>query len=124
MTDASSAQSIGRQWWDAWTGRASTEEKRSLLADEVVFRFNTAPEKRGVDAFLSGETWPSGFTATLLAEVPQGQRVVHLYDVVNGSARMRVAELLSVGDGRITAIDFIVDTAAYPAFLAGDAPQP
>ena len=113
--------SVGRRWWDAWTSRAPDHEKRQLLAADLTFRFNSTVELHGVERFLGGETWPVGITATLLAELHSGDRVAHFYEVVNGSARLRVAELFGVRDGRIAEIDFVTDSAAYPEFLRGGA---
>ena len=113
------ATNICRQWWDAWTSSAEITQKRPLLAADLRFRFNTTITLDDRETFLTGESWPAGFTATMLGECSSGTQVTHFYEVANGPARLRVAELFTVKDGVIAEIDFLTDSGAYPAFLAG-----
>lgn len=119
MDTTSTTAMICRSWWNAWTtdDRAA---KQSLLAEHLAFRFNTTPQLEGREAFLSGESWPSAVSVLLLHELYNEDHGMHLYEADNQGARLRVAEHFVVADGQIHEIDFITDTGAYPAFIAGN----
>jgi hypothetical protein len=108
---------VARAYHDAWTNRRGTDAVRGLM-DEA-FTFVAGPLRlEGREAFLAALAWPPGATTTMQAEAYDGDDAFQLYEAVNGHVPVRIAEHLTVRDGRVTASEIIVDGAAFGAFAA------
>ena len=57
----------------------------------------------------------------MVAEAYQDDVVFQLYDATRGDLTIRVAEQLTVRDGRITSSNFVTDTAALASFAGAGA---
>ena len=114
------AQQVARRYYDAWTS-GDRHTVTTLLAP--TFRF-AAGDLRidGRDAFLASGAFPRDATVTMVAEAYQDV-AFQLYDATRGDRTIRVAEQLTVQDGRIASSNFVTDMAAFAAFAgAGGRP--
>jgi hypothetical protein len=108
---------IARAYFDAWSNRRGPDALRPLLAEAFVF--DAGPVHiEGREAFLGVAEWPARATTTLLAEAYDGEHGFHLYEAVNGFARIRSAEHLVVREGVIVATEIVGDLAAFQVFMA------
>ena len=108
---------VARAYYDAWTERRGPDELRPLMAEG--FTFVSGPVViEGREAFLGAAGWPQRATTTMLAEAYDGEHAFQLYEAVNGLARVRLAEHLTVRDGTIVSSEIVVDQAAFAAFMA------
>ena len=120
MTNEDTA-AIVREYHDSWTG-GDFARATALLADALAVEVpvNDYPTTESFADALSN----FGSTVTgvdLLASMTSGPEAMLLYDLdVPRLGRLRVAEHFTVGDGKITRIRQIHDTAAVRAAgLAG-----
>ena len=125
MTTQDTAATI-RAYYDAWTG-GDFGRAAALLAPDLTVEVpvNEYPDAASFAAAL--QTFGSLATrAELLSAMSAGQEGMLLYDIdVPGLGTLRVAEHLTVGDGLITRIRQIHDTAALRAAgFVGDATSP
>ena len=110
----SPTQQLARRYYDAWT----SGDRRTLAALlSPTFRF-AAGDLRidGRDAFLDGGAFPRDATVTMVAEAYQDDVAFQLYDATRGDLTIRVAEQLTVRDGRIASSNLVTDMAAFAAF--------
>jgi len=117
---------IVRAYYEAWTG-GDFSRAAALLAPGLAVEVpvNEYPDAESFAAAL--ESFGSLATrAELLSAMSAGQEGMLLYDMdVPGLGTLRVAEHLTVGDGLITRIRQIHDTAALRAAgFVGDGPSP
>ena len=70
------------------------------------------------DRVLSAAEWPARAVTTLVAEAYDGDHAFHLWDAVNGTARIRSAEHLLVRGGVIAASEIVGDLADFQVFMA------
>ncbi|MFN0089387.1 MAG: nuclear transport factor 2 family protein [Acidimicrobiales bacterium] len=119
-TDTATTRTVARRYFDAWTSGEGPDALRPLLHDSFVF---DAGQHRveGREAFLAGGGWPERATTTMVAEGYDGQDAFQLYRAVHGASAVKIAEHLTVVDGRIAASEIIVDGAAFMAFMTGAA---
>ena len=73
------------------------------------------------DVFLASGAFPSDATVTMIAEAYQDDVAFQLYDATRGDRTIRVAEQLTVRDGRVASSNFVTDMAAFAAFAAAGA---
>jgi ketosteroid isomerase-like protein len=116
-----STEQLARRYFDAWTSgdRATVA---AVLSPEFTF---TAGDLRidGRQAFLDRGAFPHDATVTMVAEAYQDEVGFQLYDARRGERTIRVAEQLTVRDGRIASSNFVTDMAAFAAFAgAGGRP--
>jgi hypothetical protein len=75
--------------------------------------------RRYFDAWTSGDH----ATVTMVAQAYQDEVGFQLYDASRGERTIRVAEQLTIRDGRIASSNFVTDMAAFAAFAgAGGRP--
>jgi hypothetical protein len=122
MDVSNDALSIARAYHRGWTTK-NFDEAIGLLSGElkVEVPINNYPTResfaKAVAAFGSMTTH-----VDLLAEFGHDDQAILLYDMdVEGLGRMRVAEHFTIGDGQITRIRQIHDTAALRAAGFGEA---
>jgi ketosteroid isomerase-like protein len=110
------AQQVARRYYDAWTS-GDRHTVTTLLAP--TFRF-AAGDLRidGRDAFLDSGAFPRD---AMVAEAYQDDVAFQLYDATRGNRTIRVAEQLTVRDGRIASSNFVTDMAAFAAFAGAGA---
>jgi ketosteroid isomerase-like protein len=114
-------EQLARRYFDAWTSgdRATVT---ALLAPD--FRFAAGDlTVDGREAFLASGAFPRDATVTMVAEAYQGEVGFQLYDASRGDRTIRVAEQLTVRDGRITSSNFVTDMAAFAAFAGLPGPD-
>ena len=112
---------VARAYFDAWTDRRGPDALRPLLAEGFVF--DAGPVHiEGREAFLGATEWPARARTTLVAEAYDGEHAFHLYEAVNGMARIRSTEHLVVRGGAIVRGEVIGDLAAFQAFMASSSP--
>jgi hypothetical protein len=113
---------VARAYFDAWSNRRGADALRPLLAEGFVF--DAGPVHiEGREAFLGASEWPARARTTLEAEAYDGEHAFHLYEAVNGLARIRSAEHLVVRDGVIVSSEILGDLAAFQAFMAASGPS-
>ena len=107
-------QQVARRYYDAWTS-GDRRTVAALLSPS--FRF-AAGDLRidGRDVFLASGAFPRDATVTMVAEAYQDDIAFQLYDATRGDRTIRVAEQLTVRDGRIASSNFVTDMAAFAAF--------
>jgi ketosteroid isomerase-like protein len=112
-------QQVARRYYDAWTS-GDRHTVTMLLAPTFHF---AAGDLRidGRDAFLDSGAFPRDATVTMVAEAYQDDVAFQLYDATRGDLTIRVAEQLTVHDGRIASSNFVTDMAAFAAFAAAGA---
>jgi hypothetical protein len=108
---------VARAYFDAWTQRRGPDALRPLLAEQFVFDAGSV-HIEGREAFLGAAEWPAHATTTMRAEAYDGEHAFHLYEAVNGGARIRSAEHLVVRDGTVVSSEIVGDEAAFAAFMA------
>jgi ketosteroid isomerase-like protein len=110
-------QQVARRYYDAWTS-GDRHTVTTLLAS--TFRF-AAGDLRidGREAFLASGAFPRDATVTMVAEAYQDDVAFQLYDATRGDRTIRVAEQLTVQDGRIASSNFVTDMAAFAGAGAG-----
>jgi ketosteroid isomerase-like protein len=110
----SHTQQVARRYYDAWTS-GDSDTVAALLSPD--FRFEAGDNRiDGRDAFLDSGAFPGDATVTMVAEAYQGEVAFQLYDATRGDRTIRVAEQLTVHDGRLTRSVFVTDMAAFAAF--------
>ena len=108
---------VARAYFDAWSSRRGADALRPLLAADFVF--DAGPVHiEGREAFLGASEWPAGARTTLEAEAYDGEHAFHLYEAVNGLARIRSAEHLVVRGGVVASSEIVGDMAAFQVFMA------
>jgi hypothetical protein len=108
---------LARAYFAAWTGRRGPDVLRPLLAEDFVF--DAGPVHiEGREAFLGAAEWPARAVTTLVAEAYDGDHAFHLWDAVNGTARIRSAEHLVVRGGVIATGEIVGDLADFQVFMA------
>jgi hypothetical protein len=112
---------VARAYFEAWTNRRGADALRPLLAEDFVFDAG-AVHVEGREAFLGATAWPARARTTLHAEAYDGEHAFHLYEAVNGLARIRSAEHLVVRDGVIVSSEILGDMAAFQVFMAAGGP--
>ncbi|MEA2226698.1 MAG: hypothetical protein QOF04_328 [Solirubrobacteraceae bacterium] len=108
---------MARAYFDAWTHRRGADALRALMDERFVFVSGPA-RIEGREAFLGAGDWPARATTTMQAEAYDGEDAFQLYEAVNGFARVRVAEHLTVRGGRIVASEIVGDQAALQVFMS------
>lgn len=110
---------MARRFYDAWTS-GDRHTVTTLLSP--TFRF-AAGDLRidGRDAFLDSGAFPRDATVTMVAEAYQDDIGFQLYDATRGDRTIRVAEQLTVRDGRIASSNFVTDMAAFAEFAGAGA---
>jgi ketosteroid isomerase-like protein len=108
---------VARAYFDAWSNRRGADALRPLLAEDFVF--DAGPiHIEGREAFLGASEWPARARTTLHAEAYDGEHAFHLYEAVNGLARIRSAEHLVVRGGVVASSEIVGDMAAFQVFMA------
>ncbi len=111
---------VARSYFEAWTTNKGVEAIRALMDERFVFE--AGPHRiEGRDAFLAAGGWPAGAKTTMLADAYDGEHAFQLYEAVNGDHRVRMAEHLTVRDGKLVASEVVVDGAAFAAFRGAPA---
>jgi SnoaL-like domain len=114
-----SAQQVARRYYDAWTS-GDRQTVATLLSPS--FRIAAGDLKiAGRDVFLASGAFPRDATVTMVAEAYQDDFAFQLYDATRGDRTIRVAEQLTVRDGRVASSNFVTDMAAFAAFAAAGA---
>ena len=112
-------QQVARRYYDAWTS-GDRHTVTTLLAP--TFHFVAGDLKiAGCDGFLASGAFPRDATVTMVAEAYQDDVAFQLYDATRGDRTIRVAEQLTVRDGRVASSNFVTDMAAFAAFAAAGA---
>ena len=112
-------QQVARRYHDAWTS-GDRQTVTTLLSPS--FRIAAGDLKiDGRDVFLASGAFPRDATVTMVAEAYQDDVAFQLYDATRGDRTIRVAEQLTVRDGRIASSNFVTDMAAFAAFAAAGA---
>jgi hypothetical protein len=107
---------VARAYFEAWSTRQGPEALRPLMAED--FAFVSGPTRiEGREAFLGAGAWPARATTTMQAEAYDGDHAFQLYEAVNGFARVRIAEHLTIRDGRIVTSEIVGDQAAFQVFM-------
>jgi hypothetical protein len=110
---------VARAYYDVWTNRKGPDALRELMG-EGWFVFDSAMMHiQGREQFLAGagaNGWPERAVPTLLAEAYDGEHAFQAYTGSNGGMKVRIAEHLSVRDGKLVASEVVV--AAFMAFMA------
>ncbi len=75
----------------------------------------------GREAFLGAGALPKDASTTMVGEAYQDDVAFQLYDATRGDLTIRVAEQLTVRDGRIASFNFVADMAAFAAFAGTEA---
>ncbi|MEM9033003.1 MAG: hypothetical protein AAGA99_03630 [Actinomycetota bacterium] len=108
---------VARQYFDSWTTRQGPDALRPIMDD--AFRFQAGEMViEGREAFFEGGGWPDGATTRMVAEAYDGETAMQMYEAVNGSASVLIADHLTVRDGRITSAEVVCDGAAFGAFMS------
>ena len=108
---------VARAYYETWTERRGPDALRPLLAEAFVF--DAGPiHIEGREAFLGAAEWPARAVTTLVAEAYDGDHAFHLWDAVNGTARIRSAEHLVVRGGVIATSEIVGDLADFQVFMA------
>jgi ketosteroid isomerase-like protein len=114
-----STQQIARRYFDAWTS-GDLDTVTTLLAPD--FTFSAGDLKiDGRRAFLDAGAFPRDASTTMVAEAYQDDVAFQLYDATRGDLTIRVAEQLTIRDGRIASSNFVTDMAAFAAFAEAGA---
>jgi ketosteroid isomerase-like protein len=114
-----STQQVARRYYDAWTS-GDRHTVTTLLSP--TFRFVAGDLRiNGRDAFLDSGAFPRDATVTMVAEAYQDDVAFQLYDATRGDRTIRVAEQLTVRDGRIASSNFVTDMATFAAFAGAEA---
>jgi hypothetical protein len=115
MDETAMTQTVVDRYFKAWTSRDS-ETVRELLAEDFVFS-GMGQQLQGRDVFLSAGAFPADARTELVAQACQGPIAFQLYDSHRGTTSVRIAEQLTVKDGKITASALVTDAAAFMAFM-------
>ena len=114
-----STQQIARHYFDAWTS-GDRDTVTTLLAPDFTFAAGDL-KIDGREAFLDAGAFPRDASTTMVAEAYQDDVAFQLYDATRGDLTIRVAEQLTVRDGRIASSNFVTDMAAFAAFAGAGA---
>jgi SnoaL-like domain len=115
MDQTATTESVVNRYFSAWTSRDSATV-RELLAEDFVFS-GMGQQLQGRDAFLSAGAFPADARTELVAQACQGPIAFQLYDSHRGTTSVRIAEQLTVQDGKITASSLVTDGSAFMAFM-------
>ncbi|MEO1061853.1 MAG: nuclear transport factor 2 family protein [Actinomycetota bacterium] len=108
---------VATTYFQAWSTRQGPDALRPLMAEDFTFRAGEMVIE-GRDAFLESGGWPDHAVTTLLAESYDGNTAFQLYEGRNGDATVKIADHLTVEDGRIASAEVICDGAAFMEFMA------
>jgi hypothetical protein len=98
---------VARAYFDAWTSAQGSDAVRPLMEPEFLFDAGiTSIESR--DEFLAAGGWPKGASTSMLSAAYDGEHAFQLYEAVNGQARVKVAEHLTVREGVVASSEIVV----------------
>ena len=114
---------VARAYFDAWTSAQGSDAVRPLMAPEFLFDAGiTSIESR--DEFLAAGGWPKGASTSMLSAAYDGEHAFQLYEAVNGQARVKIAEHLTVREGVVASSENVVDPLAFGGFMADSETMP
>ena len=108
---------VAKTYFETWSTRQGPDALRPLMAEDFTFRAGEMVIE-GRDTFLASGGWPDDAVTTLLAESYDGGTAFQLYEGRNGEATVKIADHLTVEDGRIASAEVICDGAAWMEFIA------
>ncbi len=108
---------VARQYFENWTSRRGPDALRDLMAEDFTFRAGEMTIE-GREAFFAGAGWPERATTELLAEAYDGEHAFQLYEATNGPASVKIADHLTLRDGRIASAEVVCDAERFGKFMA------
>ncbi len=117
MTDTDTA-SIARTYFDTWSTRGGPDALRELMAEDFTFRAGELVVE-GREQFLAFGGWPEHAVTELVAQAVDGSNAIQVYEATNGDVTVKIADHLTVENGRVASSDTICDGATFQAFMAG-----
>ena len=118
MTDTDTdTATVARAYFDTWSTRGGPDALRDLMAEDFTFRAGELVVE-GREQFLSFGGWPEHAVTKLLAQACDGTSAIQVYEATNGDVSVKIADHLTIEDGRVVASDTICDGATFQAFMA------
>ena len=117
MTGTDTA-SIARAYFDTWSNRGGPDKLRELMAEDFTFRAGDLVVE-GREQFLAFGGWPEHAVTELVAQACDGPTAIQVYEATNGGVSVKIADHLTVENGRVVSSDTICDGATFQTFMAG-----
>lgn len=110
---------IARAYFDAWSTRQGPDALKEYMAEDFTFRAGDLTIE-GRDQFLSFGGWPEHAETNIVAEAYSDDTAIQIYEATNGNTSVRIADHLTIRDGRIVSSDTICDASSFEAFMAAN----
>ncbi len=115
--NAAQTRDVARAYFEAWSTRQGPDVLRQYMHEDFVFRAGELTVV-GREQFLSFGGWPQQAVTTLVADAYDDGTAIQVYEAVNGDARVKIADHLTVQEGLVVSSDTICDGATFQAFMA------
>lgn len=110
-------RSTARRYFEAWSTQQGPDVLREVMAEGFTFQAGDMVIE-GREAFLETGAWPAQAETTLVAEAYDGSSGIQIYEATNHGVSVKIADHLTVIDGRVVSADTICDGAAFQAFMS------